>query len=78
MASLSEFLSDLDNSDELMSENEAESMHGLVNWRQINKEQWESGTHATLGEDGEALAIWGEEIRAEHVLEDEYEELLLD
>ena len=70
--------SDLDHPDEPMSEHEPRSMHSLVNWRKINQDQWQTGIRATLGEDGEALAVWQGQIRAEHVLEDEYEEFLPD
>ena len=48
--------------------------HRLVNWRKINRDQWQTGIGATLGEDGEGLAVFDGGLRAEHVLEDDHEE----
>ena len=80
MGSLREFLveDNLGHSDELVSDYEPRTMYSLVDWRKINQDQWQTGIRATLGEDGETLAVWHGEIRAEHILEDEYEEFLPD
>lgn len=80
LGSLREFLveGDLVSQNEPLSDYEARPMYSLVDWRKINQDQWQTGIRATLGEDGEALAVWRGEIRAEHVLEDEYEEFLPD
>ena len=53
-------------------------MHSLIDWRKVNHNQWQTGIRATLGEDGETLAVWQGDPRAEHILEDEYEEFLPD
>ena len=50
--------------------------HRLVDWRKLNEEQYRTGICATLGEDGEPLAVFDGELRAEHVVEDDYEETL--
>ena len=80
MGSLSEVLveSDLEQPDEAVSEHELVATHRLIDWRKINHSQWQTGIRATLGEDGEALAVWRGDPRAEHIIEDEYEQLLPD
>ena len=55
---------------------EPKDEHRLIDWRAINRRQWETGMQATLGEDGEPLATLERRLRVQHTLEDDYEETL--
>lgn len=64
-----------DPADERDQPNEPDE-HSLIDWRAINRRQWETGMRATLGEDGEPLVALGRRLRVQHTLEDDYEESL--
>lgn len=64
--------------DHLREESQASAAHELIDWRSVNRKQWERGVTAVVDEDGNPVSVISTPARLQVAVESDAEEPLLD